>query len=477
MLKKVIVQLNKEQYNHFQNELNNNRGEKFVRLLELFRDTQLDENEICKEIKINQSAYYTLKSRLFDKLQEYLFRSASDDRAELLKNISSIPHLVYHTPRETAISLLIHLETELKKLDMPHELIGVYNALKKLHINTEKYYQYQQHYNKTVAYSLAVDKADELVSSFNRELGEYTISCDEKKLALLQLYLKEFRNLNKLYDSHRLKVSLCIASISYALFAVNGAEIPEMEETTEELLKQMHTILESHPEDRQYKFLKSIWHFLNFEYYKSLRLYKNCSASFEKVNADLETFLLLAHSCDTSRFLISKIDYAIRTNTADKLHEEFKSLIFEPDPLNATEFTFYSIYAASCCFHSGLYSEGAVFLNRCVNEISFKNYSFAEIQVKLFLSSLLLLAGKTEQAEIIIRSISRKLAGEEFTTQFQNAVSFSKFLKTALNDNSNGKQKKLEQAYSAFTKTNEEAEHSILKFVPLSTQHFELLSR
>ena len=112
-----------------------------------------------------------------------------------------------------------------------------------------------------------------------------------------------------------------------------------------------------------------------------------------------------------------------------------------------------------------------------MNEISFKNYSFAEIQVKLFLSSLLLLAGKTEQAEIIIRSISRKLAGEEFTTQFQNAVSFSKFLKTALNDNSNGKQKKLEQAYSAFTKTNEEAEHSILKFVPLSTQHFELLSR
>src|SRR5574337_217733 len=148
MLRKVIEQLDSTQYADLHQELTQHRGEKLLRLLELYRETGKDDADIRDEVGANQDAFYTLKSRLQDKVQQYLFRTASDNRAELLKNISSIPFLVNSAPRETAISMLEHLETELKRLDMPAELIGVYNGLKKLYLNTPVYYQYQQLYNK-----------------------------------------------------------------------------------------------------------------------------------------------------------------------------------------------------------------------------------------------------------------------------------------------------------------------------------------
>ncbi|HET6990436.1 MAG TPA: hypothetical protein VFJ43_03890, partial [Bacteroidia bacterium] len=119
---------------------------------------------------------------------------------------------------------------------------------------------------------------------------------------------------------------------------------------------------------------------------------------------------------------------------------------------------------------------GSGVLNNCLNEISFKNYPFAEFQVKLFQVLLLLLAEKTEAAEIVFRSVSRKLQSEEFSSQFPQANAFSKFLKIAINDNSAGKLKKLNEAYAAFNLINT-GQHKLLKFMPLSEEHFRVLAK
>ncbi|HET6991915.1 MAG TPA: hypothetical protein VFJ43_11355, partial [Bacteroidia bacterium] len=97
MIKEVINQLDTENYENLHKELSINRGEKFSKLLELYRTTELEDAEIRDEIGINSAAFYALKSRLTDKTQEYLFRNANDDRGNLLKNISSIPYLVNNT--------------------------------------------------------------------------------------------------------------------------------------------------------------------------------------------------------------------------------------------------------------------------------------------------------------------------------------------------------------------------------------------
>lgn len=472
MLQKVISQLSKAQYEQLHEELSANRGEKFSKLLELYRGDDLEDAVIRDNIGAKQAAFYTLKSRLFDKVQQYLFRTSSDNRAELLKNVSSIPYLIYNTPRETAISLLLHLESQLKKEDMPAELVSVYSGLKKLHLHTAEFYHYQQLYNKNVAYMLALDKAEEVVSLFTRQLGDYLLSLDAEKTMLLKLYLQELNNLSKLYDSHRLKSTQIIVGVTYAIFVDEKGDIPDSEETIEELLQQFKTILENYPEHRNYRFLEPVRLFLNFEYYHRLGLRKNSNASYEKLNNNLETFLILSHSCPTTQFLMSKFEHE---NAQSKEMNYDDILVFEPDPNDAFSCVNYYMYSAACNFHNGKFAEASSTLNKLVNDISFKDFPFAEARVKLFLTLNLLLASKSDQAEIILRSISRKLASDELSGRFPAAECFAKFLKIALNDNSSTKMKKLEAALQSFNQLNT-GKTAILNIAPLSTAHMTKLA-
>ena len=473
MLQKVISQLSPSQFEELHGELSLNRGEKFAKLLELYRDENAEDAVLRDSIGAKQAAFYTLKSRLFDKVQQYLFRTSSDNRAELLKNVSSVPYLVYNTPRETAVSLLLHLEAELKREDMPAELVSVYNGLKTLHLHTPQYYQFQQLYNKNVAYMLALDKTEELICLFTRELGEYLLSFDKEKVALLKLYLRELNNLSRLYDSHRLKVNHIIANVTYAIFVDEKNEAPESEETIEELLQQFKTIIEEHPEHRNYRFLESVRLFLNFEYYHLLGLRKNAQQSYEKLNSALETFLLLEHSCPSTYFLLSKL---IHESTLDPGGYPANSeLLFKPHPDDIFSSVNFYMYSAAVHFKNGKHAEAASCLNELLNAVSFKNFTFAEAHVKLFLVLNCLLAGKTDQAEIILRSITRKMASEGLAEIFPAADAFAKFLKIALNDNSATKAKKNEAAYQAFLQLNK-GEAAILRFAPLSPAQMKKLS-
>ena len=465
MLKKVIEQLSESQFQGLHKELVTNRGEKFVRLLELFRQPGLDEDQVKEKQDTTGAAFYTLKSRLQDKVQEYLFRQAADDRAELLKNISAVPMLVYNTPRETAISMLEFLETQLRVLDMPAELVSVYSALKKLHLNSERFYHFQQMYNKNVAYSLAIDKAEELVALFTRELGYFLFSQDTNRLDILRLYLKELNNLNKLYDSHRLKACRIIAHLSYQLFT---KEDDATEETTEELLKQLREILDAHPDDRRYRFLDNVWHFFNFEYYHLLGLHKNGKASFEKLLSNSSDLFSLNHTFPVSVFLLSKCERAMGSGE--------KQLPYNPDPEDLFSVVNYGLYRSALEFSEKKYVAAANILNTLVNEVSFKNFLFAECQVKLLLSLNLLLAGKSEQAEVSIRSITRKLSSDGQGDNLPAAMAFARFVKTALTDNSPQKDKKLRQLFSTFTQLNS-GRGSFLKFIRLEEEHFKILSR
>jgi hypothetical protein len=388
--------------------------------------------------------------------------------------VSSIPYLIYNTPRETAISLLLHLESQLKKEDMPAELVSVYSGLKKLHLHTSEFYHYQQLYNKNVAYMLALDKAEEVVSLFTRQLGDYLLSLDAEKTVLLKLYLQELNNLSRLYDSHRLKSTQIIVGVTYAIFVDAKGEIPDSEETIEELLQQFKTILENYPEHRNYRFLEPVRLFLNFEYYHQLGLRKNSNASYEKLNNNLETFLILSHSCPTTQFLLSKFEHELAFAAA-KAPNYDEILVFEPDPNDAFSCVNYYMYSAACNFHNNKFAEAAATLNKLVNDISFKDFPFAEARVKLFLTLNLLLASKSDQAEIILRSISRKLASEELAGRFPAAEFFAKFLKIALNDNSSTKMKKLEAALLTFNQVNT-GKAAILNIAPLSNSHMQKLA-
>lgn len=206
MVRKVIEQLEETVYNKLKEELKETKASKMLSLLEMYRSGTPDSEITADSLGISTASFYTLKSRLQDKVQKTLFRSASDDFADLLKNLSSIPYLVNNTPRESAVLLLLFLEKELREKDKPGELAQVYGALKKLHAHHSDYFHYEQLYNKNIAYFLAFEKAEEVVTRFTRTLGEYLMGGEIQLKEVMKLYIKELTNLSRLYESHRIRM-------------------------------------------------------------------------------------------------------------------------------------------------------------------------------------------------------------------------------------------------------------------------------
>lgn len=452
-LHKIILQLNDKNYKLLVTQFKETKADKFLSLLTNYREKKVSDNDLMEELDMKQSAFYTLKSRLYDKVQESLYKNITDTRVELLQNVANIKYLIYKIPRETAIGILNKLEKELLDNDMPNELISVYKALILLHIHSKKYYGYLQLYNKHVAFNLAQDKAEELLSLFCKTLSEFYLTRDQQTHELLVLYKKETMNVCNVYHSHHLKVFKNILNIHFALFSPIESEMKD-DSSVEEMLKELTEIIKNHPEDRTYKHLVQVIDFLYFEYYHQLKLHKNAATYYEKLVDNTEAFLLFDHCCFASHFLISKVKHAVAEQMELFLYQDSRSAEHEPSPENAPEFMLYHWYLASASFYSEKYTAAATSLKKVLNEIGLKNYSYSEIEIKLFLSLLEILTGKIDQAEINIRSVSRKIADENDEVKYFVASSFLKILKIAIKPSFKGKYEKLMEANQMFEVLN-----------------------
>lgn len=419
MLFKVINQLETEVYNKLKEDLVQTRAEKMLQLLELYRNSDNEDGITNKSLELNSSSFYTLKSRLQDKVQKTLFDNASDVYADVLKNLAAIPYLVNNTPRESAILLLNHLAEELKRSDQPGELAQVYGALKKLNSWDKDYFHYQQLYNKNVAYFLAIEKAEETLTHFTRDCGTWCYSGEHSIIDVLKLYVKELNNLARVYDSHRIRTYKYIAEVTYALFVDENREIPGSEDTIEEVLEKMSAILKEHGDDRNYRFIGDVWQFLNFEYYTSLGLHKNAAPFLDHLVKGNLRVLYRTHTALITRILISGGDKIIANK---ELSDNLSKWLPEPDVNDLYSKTNIALFCAATSFEAGNYTKASAVLNDFLNSNTLKSLFIAEYNVKLFLVLCQLCSEKTDQAEITFRSISRKIAGTANKDSLQPGV-------------------------------------------------------
>jgi hypothetical protein len=407
MVRKVIEQLEESVYKKLITELEETKASKMLTLLGMYRDGT-PENEItATKLGVSAASFYTLKSRLQDKVQKALFRSASDDFADLLKNLSSIPYLVNNTPRESAVLLLLFLEKELKEKDKPGELAQVYGALKKLHAHHTDYYHYEQLYNKNIAYFLAFEKSEEVLTGFTRTLGEYLMGGELQLKEVMKLYIKELTNVSRMYESHRIRMCKSVAEVSYALFVENAVELSGSDKSVQDVLDEMSAVLSRHPDDAQYRFLKDIHNFLSFEFYSLIGLHKNAREPFEAIINDKCRLLYRSHTAVVSLFLISAFHKLKAVQDIQISSEEW--------PIEDAQNTFgvvnRALFNAGILFDSLRYAEAASVLNDCLNDVTFRNLIHAECSVRILYILCLIGAEKTDLAETQLRSLSRKLAG------------------------------------------------------------------
>ena len=454
-LKNIIKQLSDSDYTSIHESLIENSAEKSAHLLKAMRERSLSDNKIMDELGVNTNAYYTLRSRLNQKIEEYLLQQMENPRTDLIKKVANINEVIFTKKRAIAIATLKKIEKELLDYDLPSELTIIYKTLRKLHINTPDHFTYSQLYNKHVAYMLAVDKAEELLAQFFKKYGEYTLSRDETNRLELTLLNEEMNNLCNLYDSHRLYIYQSCLNIFFRLFVEEESyESTTEQQPIEDILDTMQDTLSNYYLDSIYHHLQLVYELLRLEYYNHYKVYRKAEDFYEEVN-DATATLLTNYSLHTypAQYLVSKIERAHRMGEEETLHQENQLLFhdFECDTDDIPKYVTYVCYRALSCYYAGQYNEASRWINNLLNETSLKKYPSAQLEVKAVLALQYCLMNDYDLFNQLTNSIQRqvRLLGKE---NCESIVIFTKILKISVSDVKRDKYNKIKALTERFTR-------------------------
>ncbi|MDZ4714558.1 MAG: hypothetical protein SH819_03725 [Cytophagales bacterium] len=444
-LKNIIKQLSDKDYQAIYDSLVSGKGDKSAYLLKAMRERQLSENKVMVELDINANAYYTMRSRLSQKIEEYLVQQMESPRTDLLRKVANINEVFFTKKKTIAIAMLRKLEKELIEADLVGELPTIYKLLKKLHIHSPEYFQFSQQYNRHVAYMLAVDKAEDVLADYFKKFGNYFMTGDAMERLSLELLTKEIHNIANLYESHRLYVYKCCIVIFHRLFVEKEENTHPDEESIEDIFARVQETFNRYSLDPVYYHLNLLFEFLKLEYYSHYKVYKQAERYYEEVN-DAASNLLVNYPYYTfsMHFLVTKLDRALRMGTEGELHAEQQQLFadFEPDPNNVPQHVIFTVYSALCSYYAGRFEETAKILNSLINDVSLKKYPQAQMEVKALLCLQYCMLKDIDLFNQLSNSVQRniRIIGKDAC---ENVLTFLKILKIAVSEAKKDKHKKI----------------------------------
>jgi hypothetical protein len=444
-LKNIIKQLSEKDFKAIHDSLIESNAEKSAYLLKSLRERQLSDNKIMSELEVNANAYYTLRSRLNLKIEEYLMGQLESPRTDVLRKVANITEVLFTKKKAISVATLKKLEKELLDYDLANELTIIYKSLKKLNINSPDYFQYSQLYNRHVAYMLAVDKAEDLLADYFKKYGDYMLNGGEVEKLGLGLLMKEMQNVAKLYESHRLYVYQSCMYIFHRLFVEVDDNMNQEGESIEDIFDKVQKIFESYHLDSIYYHINLVFEFLKLEYYNHYKVYRQAEKYYEEVN-DACANLMVNYSTYTfpAQFLLSKLDRHLRTNTEAELYAENESIFidYEIDTMDVPKHIVYTVYRALSSYYIGKFDESARLINGLLNDVSLKKYPYAQLEIKSLLALQYTLMRDVELFNQLSNSIQRqiRLFGKD---SCENIQLFLKILKISTSEAKKEKAKKI----------------------------------
>jgi hypothetical protein len=444
-LKNIIKQLSEKDFKAIYDSLIESNAEKSAYLLRSLRERQLSDNKIMTELDVNANAYYTLRSRLNLKIEEFLMGQLESPRTDVLRKVANINEVLFTKKRAISVATLKKLEKELLDYDLANELTVIYKSLKKLNINSPDYFQYSQLYNRHVAYMLAVDKAEDLLADYFKKYGDYMLNGGEVEKLGLSLLMKEMQNVGKLYESHRLYVYQSAMYIFHRLFVEVDDNMQQDGESMEDIFDKVQKVFESYHLDSIYYHLNLVFEFLKLEYYNHYKVYRQAEKYYEEVN-DACGNLMVNYSTYTfpSQFLISKLERHLRSGNEADLYPENESIFldYEIDMMDVPKHIIYIVYRAISAYYVGKFDEAAKMINGLLNDVSLKKYPYAQLEIKTLLALQYTLMRDFELFNQLSNSIQRqiRLFGKD---SCENIQLFLKILKIATSEAKKEKAKKI----------------------------------
>ena len=426
-LKNIIKQLSENDYQAICHLLIESNAEKSVYLLRTLREKQVSDKKIMEDLEVNTNAYYTLRSRLNQKIEEYLLQQMESPRTDILRKVANINEILFTKKRSITVATLKKLEKELLDYDLSNELTLIYKSLKKININSPDYFNYKQLYNRHVAYTLATDKAEDLLAEYFKKYSSYFLSGDSREKLELSLLVKEMRNVSDLYVSHRLFVFQSCMEIFHRLFVESEESMGEELEPIEDILDKVEQIFSNYSMDSIYYHMNLLFEFLKFEYYNHYKLHRKAEKYFEELN-DAVGNLLNNYSNYTfpPRFLLSKIQRNLRMGTETELYHENENLFqdYEIDPDALGEIVVYYCYRGLTAFYAGEYADAAKWFNNLLNEPGLKKNPHVQLEIKVLLALQYVLKQDYDLFSQLISSIQRqiRIIGKENCEHLVNLV-------------------------------------------------------
>ena len=175
---------------------------------------------------------------------------------------------------------------------------------------------------------------------------------------------------------------------------------------------------------------------MKLEYFTHYKIYKEAEKYFEEIN-DATSNLLVNYPYYTfsSRFLILKMERAIRMGTEAELYQENETLFsdYEADLNDLPRLIIFAVYKSLTCYYAGKYEEAAKILNGLINEVSLKPFPLIQMEIKALLALQYCLLKDFELFNQLSNSVQRqiRMIGKDVC---ENVLLFLKILKIAISE-------------------------------------------
>lgn len=447
-LKKIINQLDDEVYKTMEDSFIKTRADNYLCLLQSYRKNKSDD-EILASLNQSPNSFYVLKSRLYDKIQTHLSGDITSSRDELLRKLNLVNEMCLKESREVATAYLKKLEEDLLEYDLHHELIIVYSALKKLHLFSEKYFHYSQLFNKHIAFSLSLEKSEEILGNFNRALAQYDFSRSQRTLETLMFIRREINDHYNLNPSRQVEIIRNLIEIQLGVFCKTS---PTKDIDVRLLLEHTQAMINELPVTSLHKSWLPVVDFLFFEYYLDQNNGRSAGAYFEKVNAGFNTLPLYSNIAMAGHFFASKIVYLRNFQQGHNFLEESTDLVMT-DPADTHTNILKEMHGGMISFFTGNYKEAALKLNKILNDNSFKDFFHISTDLKLTLAYIYIQLREESLAESILKALSRKIKSEKIEN-YANVLDIIKVFEMELKNKSRKSTPKQVDAFTLFCARN-----------------------
>jgi len=453
IIQNIIRELSEDGFQEMLKSVTPQRESKSRQLLELLQEKAYTEKEAAEKLDINTGALYTLKSRLVPKVVQY-FTNLKDNRIRLLRQEAArVSFVVLNNERMISLSFLKDLEKKLIAYDMSSELAVVYKHLSRLHRFDEHYETYERSYQKHIAFSLAVSKAEDLLYEYIYHLGYYHITRNIEFREQLDDILEELEHTFNLYESHRLYTIFQIVQHYHRCTFLSTAELKLLELEVEEMVAKLEDIFVTYDLDPFYGVIRNLIPFLNFEYYVRIQNEVKANHYLAEISSLIE-YQFKAHLWGffISQFLLSLI-YKLKNdgdlNSFLIPAEQFRTGYFVEQNESSHLVIFFQ-YKSMTAFYQGKFAKAALDMNTLLNLNSFKSLPGLHLELKMFQAFMYALSGDTELYLKLIASVKRN-AGKN-NPLATSVKSFSKvlyLLNKSHNDHVEGY--KMEKYWNHFT--------------------------